>query len=228
MGFGDFAEGAGRALLGILETRGLRDGLVYDLGCGDGRWARRLVEAGYDVVGADLSAAMIRRAREAVAEGDFRLASLWEIALDACQAVTILGEGLGYAAAGDPSETRLKGFFQRLFDKLQPAGLLAFDVIVAGPDHPMQYRDWRAGDDWAILTEVNEDPARHRLTRSMTIFRRIGESYRRSQERHAVSVLEEEKLVRLLEETGFEVEVASRYGDFDLAPRRRAFLATKS
>jgi ubiquinone/menaquinone biosynthesis C-methylase UbiE len=51
-------------LLGLIRALGLLDGLrVLDLGCGKGRFATRLQEAGAEVVGLDVSAAMLGEAR---------------------------------------------------------------------------------------------------------------------------------------------------------------------
>jgi 2-polyprenyl-6-hydroxyphenyl methylase/3-demethylubiquinone-9 3-methyltransferase len=48
-------------LLAILDALGPIDGRrILDLGCGKGRFARRLVEEGAEVVGIDVSAAMLR------------------------------------------------------------------------------------------------------------------------------------------------------------------------
>jgi 2-polyprenyl-6-hydroxyphenyl methylase/3-demethylubiquinone-9 3-methyltransferase len=49
-----------RAVIGALD--GLADPLVLDLGCGKGRFARRLTDRGLRVVGIDLSRAMLREA----------------------------------------------------------------------------------------------------------------------------------------------------------------------
>ncbi|MEW5927683.1 MAG: hypothetical protein AB1941_09365 [Gemmatimonadota bacterium] len=42
VGFGDFAEGAAPGVLALLRQAGIREGLVVDLGCGSGVWARAL------------------------------------------------------------------------------------------------------------------------------------------------------------------------------------------
>ena len=58
VGFGGLAGGAAPGLLGLLREAGIREGLVVDLGCGSGLWARELTEAGYEALGIDSSAAM--------------------------------------------------------------------------------------------------------------------------------------------------------------------------
>ena len=88
VGFGSFARGATPGLLEILRRRGLTQGLVVDLGCGSGIWARALVDAGYDVLGIDISAAMIEMARRRVPEGDFRPGSFLQATLPPCEAWT--------------------------------------------------------------------------------------------------------------------------------------------
>ena len=48
VGFGDFAKNSAPGLLEIMRRAEINDGLVVDLGCGSGIWARELVDAGYD------------------------------------------------------------------------------------------------------------------------------------------------------------------------------------
>src|SRR5207247_5317319 len=72
-GFTGFAHRAAPELIKILRGHGIRRGLVVDAGCGSGPLAGHLVEAGYDVLGIDVSPAMIRLARERVPHGSFRV-----------------------------------------------------------------------------------------------------------------------------------------------------------
>src|SRR5689334_25411549 len=78
VGFGDFARSAAPGLLTILSQAGITSGLVIDLGCGSGIWARELSAAGYDVLGIDISPAMIALAQTRVPQGEFRAASFLE------------------------------------------------------------------------------------------------------------------------------------------------------
>jgi SAM-dependent methyltransferase len=56
-------------ILEILDRNGIHDGLIVDLGCGSGLWARGLVDAGYRVLGIDISEAMIVEREEDVERG---------------------------------------------------------------------------------------------------------------------------------------------------------------
>jgi len=58
-GFSGYALGAAPGLLRMLRRHGIAGGLVVDLGCGSGRWARELTGAGYQVLGLDQSPDMI-------------------------------------------------------------------------------------------------------------------------------------------------------------------------
>ena len=49
---------------------------MIDLGCGSGILSRAVSEAGYDVLGIDISEAMIAMARQRVPRGQFRVESL--------------------------------------------------------------------------------------------------------------------------------------------------------
>jgi len=51
VGFGTFSSESAPALLEILHQKGINKGLVVDLGCGSGIWAKALTQAGYDVLG---------------------------------------------------------------------------------------------------------------------------------------------------------------------------------
>src|SRR5262245_2215204 len=91
-GFGSFVAGAAPWLLALLRSSGLDDGLVIDLGCGSGIWARELLMAGYRVLGFDISPAMVTLARKAAPRGEFHAASFVKAPLRPCVAVTAIGE----------------------------------------------------------------------------------------------------------------------------------------
>jgi 2-polyprenyl-3-methyl-5-hydroxy-6-metoxy-1,4-benzoquinol methylase len=71
VGFGDFAKQSTPGLLKILRQSGITNGLVIDLGCGSGIWAQELIKAGYEVLGVDISTAMIELARKRAPQARF-------------------------------------------------------------------------------------------------------------------------------------------------------------
>ena len=66
--------------------------LVAAVGFGHGRFT----DAGYHVLGVDLSPAMIELARQRVPEADFQVGSFCNLPIPTCRAVTALGEVFNY------------------------------------------------------------------------------------------------------------------------------------
>src|SRR5262249_14629503 len=89
-GHGDYARATAHALLRRLHAAGLDGGLVVDLGCGSGIWARALLDAGFDVLGVDLSPDLLAIARERAPEARFVQASVLDAGLPPCAAVTAM------------------------------------------------------------------------------------------------------------------------------------------
>jgi SAM-dependent methyltransferase len=102
---------------------------IVDVGCGIGRWARRLVGLGHSVVGIEQAPAMAAKARELVASGGFELLELpmEQAELPARQADLVLAMGsLQYAA--DPEQ-----MLRRLGRWARPGGwvVVLVDSLVA-------------------------------------------------------------------------------------------------
>jgi SAM-dependent methyltransferase len=224
-GFSQFAERAAEPLRRELARHGIRAGTVVDLGCGTGVFARALARRGFDVVGVDASAAMIRRARAAASRARFRRASIESFALPRCDAVTALGEVFNYAQ-GSSRRVTPASHFRRIARALHVGGVLAFDALVDGA--PMNYRTWTSGRGWAVLVSVSEDRMRRFVRRDITTFVRSGARYRRRSETHVLRVFRRADLVRDLERAGFSVKIARSYGAVRLAERRLAFIARKT
>src|SRR4249920_1412740 len=93
--FGRLAGRAADLLTRELVAAGLASGTVVDLGCGSGILARRMTDAGYDVLGVDVSAAMLDLARQEAPRARFVQGSLLDAELPASAvAVTATGEAL--------------------------------------------------------------------------------------------------------------------------------------
>lgn len=227
-GHGDFARRAAPALLRLFRQQRLRRGLVIDLGCGSGIWAQALCEAGYEVLGIDLSEAMIALSRKRVPDGQFRQESHFKAVLPPCIAVTALGECFNYLFDRHHANRKLAKLFRRIYDALSPGGLLVFDA--AGPGRVRGFgpqRSYREGDDWAVLVTAREDREQRLLTRRITSFRRIGKLYRREEEIHRLRLLAPAELARQLRTIGFRVRILSGYGSLRFAPGHAGFLARK-
>jgi SAM-dependent methyltransferase len=228
VGHGDFALGAAPGILGILEKNAIREGLVVDLGCGSGLWARGLAQAGYRVLGIDISEAMIEIARRRVPEAEFRVGSLFEAEIPPCVAVTALSEVLNYLFDPENEREGLARLFGRVHDALAPGGVFVFDVLGPGQVPPdSTIRGFRVGEDWAVLSEREEDADWGTLVRRIVSFRKVGEHYRRDDEVHRVRLYEPAEIPDQLRRAGFEVRTMRAYGPYDLPRSHAAFVARK-
>lgn len=227
VGFAALIEGAAPALLGLLRQAGFEAGTVVDLACGGGLWAKQLLDAGYDVLGVDVSASMVELARETAPAAEFRCGSLWTTELPRCVGVTVLGEGLNYASQEEPDEAALHGFFARVREALEPGGVFVADVIVQADEPRLDAKTWRAGEGWAVLVDAEETPDPATLTRDIVVFREHESAWRRSTERHVVRVFDAERVATAMERAGLRVERSASYGAHALLPRRQAFVAQR-
>jgi SAM-dependent methyltransferase len=227
-GFGDFARGAAPALLEALRARGITGGLVVDLGCGSGIWARALIAAGYDVLGIDISPAMIRLARRKAPGAKFRSASLLSAELPACAAVTAIGECVNYAFDPCNSRRTVAAFFRGVFDALLPGGSFIFDFAEPGQiPEATRRRKFTLGSDWAVLLDAREDKRRQILVRNIVSFRKTGRYYRRTDEVHTLRLYRRAELETELRKIGFRTKIFRRYGTMALRAGNAGIQATK-
>jgi SAM-dependent methyltransferase len=226
VGFGDYARNSARGLLDILRRGGVTTGLVVDLGCGSGIWASELANAGYQILGIDISAAMIDIARARVPEADFNVGSLLRAKLPNCNAVTSLGECFNYLFDKKNSITHLSRLFRRIYAALKPGGLLIFDIAEPGRGKGPRQKHME-GPDWAVLVEVNEERHTNRLTRRITSFRKVGELYTRDEETHRLQLYSRSEVAKELRNVGFRVRTVNSYGDQPMIDGCVGFVARK-
>jgi SAM-dependent methyltransferase len=228
VGLGDFIDSASPGILEFLHRHGVGSGLVVDLGCGSGVLAATLVAAGYQVLGVDASAAMIRLARRRVPAAKFVASSAQNVKLPACAAVTATGETFNYLTSTS-RRSGLRSMFYRIFAALQPGGIFIFDVaepVLARAEN--NSISFARGKDWEILREKQRDPSGQLLTRRIVAFRKIGSLYRRSEEVHWLRLYDRSEVMSMLRDAGFSAHVTSRYGHQRLLAGRVGFCAVKS
>lgn len=229
VGHTDFARRSAPGILEILRRSRVGGGLVVDLGCGSGVWARELTRAGYKVLGIDISESMIRIARRRAPSAEFRVESMFKADIPACDAVTSISECLNYLFDSDGDGRRLARLFRRIYDALNPGGVFIFDVAEPGQiKKGGKVRGFSEGPGWVTALEKEEDEARQIFTRRITSFRKVGNHYRRDDEIHRQRLYRSSEIVAQLRETGFRVRVVHSYGEHDLPPRHAAFIARKA
>lgn len=228
-GHGDYARDVAPDLLRRLRAAGLDGGLVVDLGCGSGIWARALLDAGFEVLGVDLSADLLAIARERAPEARFLQASVLDAELPPCAAVTAMSEVVNYAADPRLGRRTVASLMARVHDALRPGGLLLFDALAPGFEPPAR-RMWREGEGWVVLSELTDGDDPRTRTRRVIVFRRSdGGLWERSDERHPLVLHDAAEVVGDLRRAGFaEVEALDAWGDLRLRPGHVAFAARRA
>ena len=228
VGFGDYALESAPGILEILARSEIGEGLVVDLGCGSGLWARELTKARYRVLGIDISESMIYIARRRAPEAEFRVGSLFEADIPPCEAVTAIGEVLNYLFDPDNDRQSLLGLFRRIYDALAPGGVFVFDVAEpAQIPRGTTTRGFSEGEDWVVLIEKEEDTEWRTLIRRISSFRKVGEHYRRDDEVHRQRLYESSEIAGELRGVGFQVRTMRSYGRYSLPRAHAAFVARK-
>ncbi|MBV6622911.1 MAG: class I SAM-dependent methyltransferase [Rivularia sp. (in: Bacteria)] len=227
VGFSDYCLKSAPGILKILRTNNINTGLVVDLGCGSGLWAQELVKSGYQAIGIDISEAFIDIARKKVPQADFRVASIFNVAIPQCNAVTSIGECFNYLFDSENNNQKLAELFSRIYKALIPGGVFIFDIATQTQENlETTTKGFTEGEDWIVLVEKKEN--QQILTRRIITFRQIGEHYKRDEEIHYQQLYKEKEIAQLLHRIGFQVEIADGYGEFNLPPNHAAFITCKT
>jgi len=191
-------------------------------------WTRELLDAAYSVFGIDISEAMIELARRRAPEAEFRVGSLFEVEIPPCAAVTAVSEVLNYLFDPENEERGLGRLFLHVYEALAPGGVFVFDVLGPGQvPRGVKARGFGVGEDWAVLSEREEDVRRGTMERRIVSFRKVGEHYRRDEEVHRVRLYDPSELSAELERVGFRVRTMRSYGALQLSEGHAAFVARK-
>jgi SAM-dependent methyltransferase len=225
-GHGDMARDAARRLVAELPRTGRGGATIVDLGCGSGILVRHLLDAGYHVIGMDVSAAMIALARSRAPGAEFHVQSFVSAELPRCIAVTAIGEVLNYLFDADNGERTRDDVFRRVYDALEPGGLWLFDVACLERAGTVG-RAFAEGPDWAVLVRTEFDAPARTLTRHITTFRLSGTLYRRDSEVHRLALFDQAAVLGSLRRAGFHAEALGGYDGVSLPQGVVAFLGRK-
>lgn len=230
-GFGHVAQNAATELLKRLAPIQAKSASrsVVDLGCGSGILAHHASAAGYNVLGFDLSDAMLSLAAKHVPRAEFRRESFVTADIPPCLAVTAIGEVFNYLFDRRNQGQRLSAVFRRVHSALCPGGFFLFDMAEPGRVQSRgPQRGYSEGSGWACLYTAEEDRRRGTLTRTITTFRKMGETYRRHREVHRLRLSPRADILQQLRNVGFQARTLSSYARFRFPTGWAAFLARKS
>ena len=214
--FGALAAMAAEDLLTELRAAGRTTGTVVDLGCGSGILARIVADAGYDVVGVDISPDMVELARAQAPGAQLSVGSVHEVELPpGCVAAAAVGEVLGYVTGDESGLEALGRLAARLHAALVPGGVWLFDVSGPGRGGPTgTYKQFHRAERWCLGMTGTEDAAARTFDREITIFVQDDDeaaAYRRVEEHHVSHLYDPDELTDLLAGLGFDVLVESGY-----------------
>ena len=221
---GGLAAAAAPVEVAELRRAGFHEGLVVDLGCGSGVLARALKDAGYDVLGVDPSRDLLALAMRTAPGAHFMRGSAHDVDLPPCVAVTAIGEVLGYGV-----KDRLRSTVRRVHRALVPGGAFVFDL--AGPGRAGrtgQCQTVQDHGDWLVAVQTAESADHARLTRDITLFRRVGDRWRRSDETHQLRLHRPRDVLALLRDAGFEARQTKGYGPVHFEPGWAGFVARRA
>lgn len=215
-------EGWADYIHSILEENGIKDGLVADLACGTGTITRLLAGYGYDMIGIDISADMLTRARDIEYESDCETGILYlmqdmrEFELTfPVQAIVSLCDSMNYMRNSD----ELKKVFDRVRENLESGGIFIFDMktehlyrdVIGNTTHS----DIR--DDAVLIWDNEYDDITKDNTYYLTIFLEACEEdgdsedyetaslYERYEEEHIQHAFDISEVSMLIKESGLEL-----------------------
>ncbi len=199
-----------RYFVDALEKAGISSGeLVLDLGCGTGNLTLPLLEAGYDLIGVDISPEMLSEARDKCADaGYYPLLLCQDMAefelYGTVRAALCCLDSLNYLTRdGDLEKT-----FALLDNYIEPGGLLFFDV-----NTPRKFADvygnqsYILEDDKVYCGWENEFDDRSGLcTFRLTFFeKQKGGLWRRTDEEQVERCYTPDHIQAALQDAGFRI-----------------------
>ena len=196
----------GKYLKSLLEEQGISDGLMLELGCGTGSLTEILADAGYDMIGVDLSADMLDIAMEKREQSGnnilYLLQDMREFELyGTVRAVVSICDCMNYIL----EEEDLLEVFCLANNYLDPGGIFVFDL-----NTPYKYREILGDsviaenrEEGSFIWENEFDEETGINVYDLTLFLpREDGLYERDEEIHYQKAYDPEKVRELLEKAG--------------------------
>jgi SAM-dependent methyltransferase len=203
-------------------------GRILDLCCGTGQLSHWLTVCGFHVAGLDISAGMIRFARENAPAAHFMVADARAFTTPPVHAAVVSTfDSLNHI----PSQQELQSVFQNVHDCLAPDGLFLFDMNMDQgfrASAPETYAVVK--QDHVCIMESVYHPSRGLGSSDVTLFRRVNGAWQRADLRILEYLHPEEQVRASLAAAGFE-QVLAYDAERDLGMARGEgrlfFLASK-
>ena len=181
---------------------------VLDLACGTGELARELARDGFEVVGLDRSASMLKKAKEKAKQDGLEIPYLHQDMRDfrlphKVDLVTCLFDSINYILRYD----ELEAVFGNVHQALTPGGMFIFDMntifgLSSGWDNRKTGEDL---GDLAVIWDYSWDEGIRLATLEVTVFQRKGNLYRKFKEVHRERGYDPKSVAKALKRKGLEV-----------------------
>ena len=199
----------GDYFLGLLKEVGIEEGIILELGCGTGTFTTLLAEAGYEMIGVDLSEEMLGMAMDKQVERGTDILYLHQDMREldlygTVRAVVSVCDTMNYLLEKED----LKKVFSLVNNYLDPGGLFIFDLNtiykyekILGNCVIGENREERS-----LLWENVYDQEKRINEYNLTIYEKVqgGDLYERMEEIHYQKAYPVEEIIRLLEESGLK------------------------
>lgn len=188
-----------------IRTQNITNNIVLDLACGTGTLTGLLSEKGYDMIGADISAEMLMKAREKNPDILFLNQAMDEFELyGTVGAVVCCLDSVNYLT----EDGALDAVFHLCNNYLEPGGLFIFDInsefkfenVLA--DHIYTYDC----EDIYYTWENNYLPEEKLCDFYLTFFVKKGDLYERFDEVHTERCYSDNEICSALERNGFAIK----------------------
>ena len=193
-----------------LKEYGIEEGLVLDLGCGTGSMTERMAARGFDMIGVDVSEEMLeladakrRKSGQDILylQQDMRNFELY----GTVRAIISVCDSLNYI----PEEEQLLQVFGLAYNYLDPDGAFLFDMNtvykyekILGESTIAENRE-----EGSFIWENYYDEQEHLNEYDLTIYVQEDDGrYSRFEETHFQRAYETERILKLLDEAGFQTE----------------------
>lgn len=206
-------------------------GTGYDVGAGTGIFTRKLKKAGYKVVGVDISQEMLSIAKDLSVKENLNInylkADMRNLkTFEKLDFITSVNDGLNYIPQKDVAKT-----FSAFSKSLKRGGILLFDVSTEYKLSTVLNGNMFGSDDedLSYVWLSDYDSETKSLNMNLSFFERVGDVYKRYDERQVEYAHDIESLSSALKSNSYEViSITGAFGE-ELTPtsQRAVFLARK-
>ena len=187
-----------------IKENGIKNNIVLDLACGTGTLTAKLIEKGYDVIGADASAEMLNVARAKCPDVLFLNQTMTDFELyGTVGTIVCCLDSVNYLTDSESLEEMI-----RLCNNyLEPDGLLIFDINTEYKfENVLSDNIFTYDNDDVFYVWENDYLEEEKLCDFyLTFFVKEGEMYSRFEEVHTERAYSKEEIETALKKNGFKV-----------------------